>query len=40
MKTKIIKDYEKLSQVKLIDGIIGVMYEKKLSDSSIKAAMR
>jgi AAA+ superfamily predicted ATPase len=39
MKTKIIKDYEKLSQVKLIDGIIGVMYEKKLSDSSIKAAM-
>ena len=39
MKTKNNKDYEKLSQVKLIDGIIGVMYKKKLSDSSVKAAM-
>lgn len=39
MKTKNIKDYDKLSQVRLIDGIIGVMYKKKLSDSSIKAAM-
>ena len=39
MKTKNIKDCAKLSQVKLIDGIIGAMYKKQLSDSSIKAAM-
>ena len=39
MDTNNNRDYEKMSQVKLIDKIISLTQKKKLSDSSLEAAM-